>query len=233
VVSASEDGTLRRIPLFAELSDSELKVLEDACVWRRFHAHEQIIDREDDSRDVFFITRGEVRVVNYSMSGREVSFDEIEAGYFFGELAALDGAPRSASVVALMDTTVALMPPEVLQQLVVDHPQVGLQLMARMAHIIRTSTSRIMDLSTLGANNRVYAELLRMARQNLKGDETARISPIPIHGDIASRVSTTRETVARVLSDLSRQGLVVRQGNALVIKDVPRLTEMVEHFRGA
>src|SRR3546814_9391694 len=93
-------------------------------------------------------------------------------------------------------------------------------------------SSDLMDLSTLGANNRVYAELLRLAKSGLRDDNSAVIRPIPIHGDIASRVSTTRETVARVLGDLARTDLVRRESEALIINDVDRLTEMVEEFRG-
>ena len=62
---------------------------------------------------------------------------------------------------------------------------------------------------------------------------TATISPIPVHGDIASRVSTTRETVARVMNDLARQGIVERTKDSLVLPDVDRLQEMVEEVRGA
>ena len=89
-----------------------------------------------------------------------------------------------------------------------------------------------MDLSTLGANNRVHAELLRQARVVGTDENVARITPIPVHSDIASRVSTTRETVARVLNDLARKKLVERQKNALVILDVDRLEDMVEEVRG-
>ena len=60
----------------------------------------------------------------------------------------------------------------------------------------------------------------------------AEIRPIPVHGDIASRVSTTRETVARVLSDLARKDIVERKKNALLIKDLAQLREMVEEVRG-
>ena len=89
-----------------------------------------------------------------------------------------------------------------------------------------------MDLSTLAANNRVQADLLRLARNNMVGENRAELKPIPVHGDIASRVSTTRETVARVLSDLSRQGMVERQKDRLVIDDVDCLEDMVEEVRG-
>ena len=60
----------------------------------------------------------------------------------------------------------------------------------------------------------------------------ASISPIPVHGDVASRVSTTRETVARVMNDLARQGVVERLKDALLVNDVEKLREMVEEVRG-
>ena len=87
-------------------------------------------------------------------------------------------------------------------------------------------------MSTLGANNRVYGELLSLCKLRLRNGNTARIKPIPNHADIASRVSTTRETVARVLSDLARAGLVSREPTELLITDVAKLTNMVEEFRG-
>lgn len=90
-----------------------------------------------------------------------------------------------------------------------------------------------MDLSTLGANNRVHAELLRQARLSMNEDEGfAVISPIPVHGDVASRVSTTRETVARVFSNLTRQGVIERQKTSLLIRNLDLLQEMVEDVRG-
>jgi CRP-like cAMP-binding protein len=89
-----------------------------------------------------------------------------------------------------------------------------------------------MDLSTLAANNRVHADLLRQARANMKGANEAEIRPIPVHSDIASRVSTTRETVARVLNDLARKGIVERLKDSLVVRDVDRLHELVEQVRG-
>ena len=223
---------LRRIALLASLDDDAIEELEQRCTVKRYRAHEQIIDRDDEGTDVYFITQGSVRVVNYSLSGREVTFDDIEEGTCFGELAALDGDPRSANVVALTDTVVHVMPAQVFRAMLSEHTDIALNLMNRMARIIRTSTTRIMDLSTLGAHNRVYAEILRLAKPNTRDDESAYVKPIPIHGDIASRVSTTRETVARVLSDLSRKGIVVRAGGALEIPEIARLADMVEQFRG-
>lgn len=228
---ADQAQTLSEIALLRALSKDALSAVEKRCSWRTYSAQEQIIDRQSPARDVYFIVTGKVRVVNFSLSGREVAFDEIPAGAYFGETAAIDGEPRSATVVALEDTTVAIMSPDTFHNLLIEHPEVALSLMVRMATIIRTSNERIMDLSTLGANNRVYAEILRLAKDEVEDDNTARIRPIPIHGDIASRVSTTRETVARVLNDLARKGLVKREKDALHILDIAHLSEMVEQFQ--
>ena len=228
---AEKGQSLSQIKLLSDLPGEALKQLEKRCSWRTYSPHEQIIDRQSTTRDVYFIAGGKVRVVNYSLSGREVTFDEIPQGGYFGETAAIDGEPRSATVVALEDTTVAIMSPDAFHQLLIEHPNVALSLMVRMATIIRTSNERIMDLSTLGANNRVYAEILRLAKGDVRDDNTATIRPIPIHGDIASRVSTTRETVARVLNDLARKGLVKREKEALHILDIEHLSDMVEQFQ--
>lgn len=231
-MTEDERRSLRDIAVFRDLAEDALQEIEAKCRWRSYAPHEQIIDFQDESKDVFFVTRGAVRVVNYSVSGREVAFDDIMAGSIFGELAALDGEPRSANVVAIAPTTVASMSPPAFREMLAAHPDVALELMRRLARIIRTSVERIMDLSTLGAHNRVYAEILRLAKQGRLEGESAIISPIPIHGEVASRVSTTRETVARVFSDLSRKGLVKRKGNTLEIVDLHKLQDMVEEFRG-
>lgn len=224
--------TLADIRLLTELSADEVDVIEKNCRWKTYGSSEQIIDQHSESRDIFFVSEGRVRVVNYSLSGREITFDDLEPGSHFGELAAIDGLPRSASVMSLSDTRIASLPAEQFQNIILEHPNIALKLMKHLAHLVRTSTSRIMELSTLGANNRIHADLLRMARKVTTDDLTASIAPIPVHSDVASRVSTTRETVARVMNDLARKGIVERQKEALLIKDLERLEDMVEEVRG-
>ena len=134
--------------------------------------------------------------------------------------------------MALTQCSVAIMPQDRFMELVENHSSVALKVMRGLASIIRNSTERIMDLSTLAANNRVQADLLRLALNNMDDDNRASIPPIPVHADVASRVSTTRESVARVMNDLARQGIVERQKNELVVQDVEQLQDMVEEGRG-
>lgn len=224
--------SLSGVPLLRSLDDAARHALEQRCRWHRYGAHEEIIDRESDSRDVYFIIFGRVRVVVHSLSGREIAFHEMDAGDYFGQLAAIDGQPRSASVVALNDSLLASVSPDTFVNLLHDHPQMAIEVLRELAQFVRVSTDRIMELSTLGAHNRVHSEILREARATADDDgNSARISPIPVHADIASRVSTTRETVARVLSDLAKQGLVKREKNALVVTDLKQLEQIVNEVR--
>jgi CRP-like cAMP-binding protein len=226
------DCLLSHTELFRDFPEKDLRPVEQACRYRRFSPQEIIVDRDSLSQDVYLVIRGRVRIVNYSMSGREITFDDLEEGAYFGELSALDGEPRSASVVALTETMIVALPRRVFLDVLAKHPDVALKVMVRMSMIIRLADDRIMDLSSLAANNRVQAELLREARRHSCKDNMASISPIPIHSDIASRVSTTRETVARVLNDLARQGIVERTKKALIVHDLELLEEMVEEVRG-
>ncbi len=227
-------ASLDTVELLSPLAPADRASLARACKWRRFEDGEQIVDHLGDTHDLCFVVEGRARVVNHSMSGREISFDDVETGGFFGEMSAIDGLPRSATVIALSSTLVAFLSPKRFEELVLSTPRVGLAVMRRLTAMLRQSTERIMDLSTLGANNRVHAELLRLAKAEAKAktDNSAVISPIPVHSDIASRVSTTRETVARVLSDLARDGVVERHDSALKIRDLRALRRMVEDVRG-
>jgi CRP-like cAMP-binding protein len=231
-VTGPATNSLDVVPLLAPLPADRRSQIGQQCRFRRYAPHETIIDRSDAGRDVFFVVEGRVRVVNFSASGREISFDDLGIGSFFGELAAIDGGSRSASVVALSSTLVAAMPPSVLERVAMEEPAIATALLRHLAKMVRRSTERIMDLSTLAANNRVQAEVLRLARDGLLPDGTATIRPIPVHADIASRVSTTRETVARVFGDLNRSGIVQRQGDHLLVRDFEALQEMVEEVRG-
>ena len=231
-MSENTGQNLDGVALLADLTADERDAIQRQCRWKRYDVHEQIFDRQSEARDVHFLVSGRVRVVNYSMAGREITLDDLREGSHFGELAALDNEPRSASVMALEDVLVASLPQEAFLSVLATHPTIALKLMRKLASIVRASTERIMDLSTLGANNRVHAELLRQARTRKTADNEAEIRPIPVHGDIASRVSTTRETVARVLNDLARRKIVERTKDSLIVQDLQALEDMVEEVRG-
>ena len=232
LVSKGSHRTLEGITLFADLDEEARTRVAQQCRWRRCAAGEQIFDRDDPGRDVFFIAEGGVRVVIHSLSGREIAFNDILKGGCFGELSALDGEPRSASCVAKTDSLLIAMPAAAFRRIASEYPEVAIRAMCQLARMVRIATERIMDLSLLAANNRIQAEILRLARVAGVDDNAARIHPIPIHSEVASRVSTTRETVARAFGDLARAGVIRKSSGYLVVTDFAALERMVADVRG-
>ena len=224
---------LKRVRLLEGLADETLGSLVRQCRWRRFGAGERIISREAVDNDVYLIVSGRVRITAFSAGGRQVTYADMPAGHWFGDFAAIDGQSRSADVVALEETVLASLTPALFQRLLRDHPVVSERMMRRLVACVRELTERIYDLTTLGVQNRVHAEILRLAREAGVKDNTARIAPAPKHTDLAAHISTYREQVTRELSAMAKQGLIERADNALIVPDVARLERIVAEVRRA
>ncbi len=220
--------TLNGNKMLAPLDRAAIARIEAQCAWKVAHANEPILSRDSDSRDVFFVVKGRCRIVNFSPSGREVAYAVAGPGDFFGEMAAIDGLPRSATVVALEDCILGSIPIAAFRDLVEQHPKVGFVIMEKLVRIVRTSDDRIMDLATLSAYQRVYSELLKLIKPDPVRQGSWLIYPLPTQAQIAAQASTTRETVARVLSHLSGDGIAERKSKTLYVRQVERLRQLCD-----
>lgn len=223
---------LTHISLFADLPPATLERIQRRCDWRLYEPGQQIIQYDDVSDDVFFLTKGVARVTIYSVDGKAVSFHELNPGDLFGEYPALDGGPRSASVEARTPCMIGVMHAAAFLELLESEPKVQRLLLRQLVITIRRLTNRVYEFSTLAVNNRIQAELLRLASLVPREGKCARITPVPTHVEIASRISTHREAVTRELNRLSKIGVLERRGDVFVIKDVERLTAMVHEATG-
>ncbi len=220
--------TLTGNKMLAPLDRAAIAKLEGQCAWKVVHANEPIVSRDSDSRDVFFVVKGRCRIVNFSPSGREVAYAIAGPGEYFGEMAAIDGLPRSATVVALEDCILGSVTPQTFRDLIEQYPKVGLVIMEKLVRIVRTSDDRIMDLATLSAYQRVYSELLKLIKPDPVRQGSWLIYPLPTQAQIAAQASTTRETVARVLSHLSSDGIAERKSKTLYVRQVERLKQLCD-----
>ena len=227
VVQVSGARSLAGIAILEGLDETERRRLEERCQWRRFAGGQTILERGGDCREVLFIAEGAVNIVNYSATGREIAYAALSAGECVGELAAIDGQPRSATVVATEPTLLAILPAERFLDLLKEQAEVTFRVLTRLASMVRNGDVRIMELSTFAATQRVYAEILRMAKPDAAGTGLHVIHPLPPLREVASRVSTTRETVARALSQLYPTGMIRRKGRSLYIMDRTRFERML------
>lgn len=222
------ERTLRAFSLLEGLPEADLKGLESRCRWRVYEKGQTILDKGATSRDVFFVLRGSVAVVTFSPTGKEVTLATVKPGESFGELAAIDEQPRSASVTAIEKSELCIMPPDIFIELVRTNAVVSFHLLQRMARLVRQSGLRIMELSTLQAAQRVYAELLRMAQPEAAVPGLWVVRPLPPMHEIAGMTSTTRETVNRAISQLYPSGLLKRKGRNLYLMDRSKMEELVQ-----
>lgn len=225
-MSSEHKSRLASISLLEGLSDEAKQSLEKRCRWRRYGTGEQILDKDSGDRDVYFVAEGAVQVVNFSMTGREIALARLPAGGFFGELSAIDRQPRSASVVALEECLLGSLSPQLFIDQIIGHPDLAVRVLGRLAAIVRSCDERIMDLSTLGAVERVYRQLLRLAEESPVDPGHWLIRALPTHKAIAAMASTTRETVARSISLLSNGDIVERKGRILHLRDRDRLERL-------
>jgi CRP-like cAMP-binding protein len=226
-LTGGEGASLAGIALLESLSDAERAAVAAGCSWRRYAAGKQILDRDSDTHDVLFITAGQVRVVNYSASGRETAYAVVEAGRHVGEIAAIDGLARSASVVALKPCTIAALPAERFRRLYETHADIAAQLLRHLTGIIRITNERIAELSTVSAVQRIYRELLRLCEPGPGGTEAV-IQAMPTQHDLAAKIGATRETVARALGQLANTGVIERRGRTVLIRDYEMLSDLAD-----
>jgi CRP-like cAMP-binding protein len=224
-------ATLRQVRLFRRLTDEEIRRLDSRCLWRRYGAKDQVLGHGDDGTDVYFVVSGQVRAVIGGNGGREIILGDIAAGEFFGELAAIDGQPRSASIVAVTGATLARMPAAVFREAVHQHADVCSQVLALLAARIRLLDTRVSEFTTLDVRHRVFAELLRLSRPDGGEPGRAVVSPPPFHAEIAARISARREAVTRELKALEGAGLLQRRRGAIVLTDVPALVALIHDPR--
>ncbi len=223
---------LSTVKEFKNLSSEDLEAIAKVCHWHRYESNQDIVRYHDNSNSTFFIIQGEIRVTYSALSGHEVILCDLMAGEMFGELTAIDGQPRSASVIAKNSTLLASMSATDFLNLIYSNRQVAEAILKRLTEQIRRLTERVYDFSTLAVRNRIHSELLRLARNSMSDDNTAVISPAPTHLEIANFVSTHREAVTRELQNLAKQNLVIRKGQDLHVLDVATLADMVNAVRG-
>lgn len=224
--------SFERIALFRYLGPELLARLRALCTWKYYEPGELILDYLSPSNDVFFIVEGEARVRIYSMQGKSVAFSDVTAGEIFGEIAAIDGAPRSASIEARTRCCIASMSGPAFLTTLKSEPTAATELLRHFAIKIWELTNRVYEFSSLDVANRTRAELLRLALAGQRQGRSAKIAPAPTHAEIASRVSTHREAVTREINRLSKLGILERNGGALIVKDIERLEDMVHEASG-
>jgi CRP/FNR family cyclic AMP-dependent transcriptional regulator len=219
--------TLSNIPLFSELPAAMSERYARSCFFKDYAPHELVIDVDDETTDVRFVISGRVRIIHRIAVGKEVILGEMGDGEFFGEIAAVDGSPRSANVTALIRSRICIMPQRCFLDILREAPEVNLNVLRLFAQRVRTLNMRLAEHSFLQAKHRLYSELLRLSRPRPGNPGQRSISPPPIQRELAERIGTRREVVSRELNVLEKEGHLAKTKGALVIVNVDELQRRI------
>jgi len=220
--------TIQTFPLFRELADAELAAILLDFKVQQFGAGELVIGHTDPSFDVLLLVQGSARASLYSADGQHVGFHDMPAGTMFGEIAAIDGLPRSASVEAGEACIIARLPRKRFLALIESNPAFALAVTRQLAGHIRRLTTRVFEFSTMAVRQRLRAELLRLAKPSQASSDAAAIASLPTHAELASRISTHREAVSREMAWLESQGLTAKQGRNLIIPSLAKFRSLLD-----
>jgi CRP-like cAMP-binding protein len=219
-------------PAMSELPPALAERLWASATLINAKAGRTLVSHGTTSTSVYIVLKGRLQVMLFSMGGREIILRDLSEREMFGELAAIDGQPRSASIVALSDCMLASIDAASFRAAVSEHPEAALWLARRLTVQIRDLTDRLFELNALRVSSRLHCELLR--RCAAIGGEGPRVTiePSPTHAELASCIGTHREAITREMGYLVEQGIVRQERRRIIVEDMSALARLVQMVVG-
>jgi CRP/FNR family transcriptional regulator, cyclic AMP receptor protein len=208
---------LKKIDLFADISDSAAATLQRCAKQHKYPKNSIIVTEGDTHSNFYIVVTGSLKVFVHGDDGRQVVLNSLGPGDYFGELALIDGAPRSASVMTQSATVLQVISQQDFQQFLAADQAASLAMMKAMARRIRSLTNSVRDLALLDVYGRV-ANLLQL-RAASEASQTLKLT----HQEIADMVGASREMVSRIMRELAVGGYIEQTTGAIVLcKPLPR-----------
>ena len=211
---------LRSCALFRPMDETALAAVASLIRPRRFRRNEVIFHAGDPGDSLFVIESGSVKIFRSSPEGEEAIIASLRPGDFFGEISVLDGAERSATAVAVEPARLGSLARAPFLELVDTQPALRLALLAGLAAELRRLTRHVEELHFLHLPGRLAMRLVELARQAEGSGPGAELSWPYTQSDLASMIGGSRQSVSRLLTDLSDEGLIRIGRDTIVIPDV-------------
>lgn len=209
---------LRNIPLFKQLTDSQLEEMAVRCKGVRFRKGDVIFHKTDPSTDLYIVNSGALKAVLTDEEGDEIVIAHFTAGDFFGELSLLDGKGRSATIVTEKDAELSVLGQDVFLEVLYKNPAIAVELLTTLVERLRRADEFIESLAFLEVGERLVRALLEAAEGTRTGGfvKAGKLT----HKELAARIGSSREAVSKCLKVLTTKGIVREsEGNILIAFD--------------
>lgn len=214
----SEFATLLRInPFFKGLDASIIERLASLCSTRHLDSGEMLFQKGDPGDALFGVRRGQIRIESGTREGNRITLNALGAGDLFGEVALLDGEPRTADAVAVEATELFMLRREPVIQYIEQEPKVAVKFIELLCKRLRYISAQMEQSLTLKIGTRIARRLIAL------GDDFG--SEVQITQDqLAAYVGSARESVNRQLSEWQRAGIIDVKRGRILLRDIDALT---------
>jgi CRP/FNR family cyclic AMP-dependent transcriptional regulator len=214
----AQGGTLMLldIHLFSDLEPGELETISSKAVVRQYPRNTIVLNEGDHSDSLYVVNSGKVKIFLSDSEGKEVILNSLGPGDYFGEMALLDSAPRSASAITTEKCQLALISKADFEAFLSEHPAAMIKIMQGIIKRLRSLTENVRSLALMDVYGRVARVLLELSEESEDG--TLVITEGHTQQDIANRVGASREMVSRIFKDLKTGGYIDIHNRHITIK---------------
>ncbi len=222
----ADEATVRRAPLFTALDDSAAHDLRSAMTAIKIKKGEDLFLEGDDGDHLYVIIDGKIKLGTKSVDGRENLLSILGPGEMFGELSLFDPGPRTSTATAVTDARLLSLGHDQVIPWVKEHPEVSLQLLARLAQRLRRTNEAVGDLVFSDVPGRVAKALIDLGQRfGTQKDDGLHVNHDLTQEELAQLVGASRETVNKALADFAGRGWLRLEARAVVILDFERLSK--------
>ena len=208
---------VRRVPLFAVLTEAQAWSISQSIVKRRYKRGENIVEQGSKSNALFILLSGRARVVSVDAKGREVILAVLHPGDYIGEMSLIDGEAHSATVQAEVQTDVMMLGRVAFLQCLPENTSMSFAIMRGLALRLRRADRKIESLALMDVYGRVARALMELT--DVMQEERVIRNKLS-RQDLAKMVGASREMVSRVMKDFEQQGFVIeREDGSTLIRE--------------
>ncbi|HEY5649070.1 MAG TPA: Crp/Fnr family transcriptional regulator [Nitrospiria bacterium] len=219
---------LKRIKLFSDLPDQDIKMMEETTRMEAVKRREVIFLPGDPAQTVFLLKTGRVKLSRINEDGKEWTMAILEPGEVFGELEMLEGSKRDTVAEALDDCSICVMQRPDFEAMLKKDPNTSLRLTKLVGLRLKKIENRVENLVFRDVPSRLAQLLIQLSEEVGVKDARGILFRVKItHQDLASLIGSTRETVSATLGEFKKKGLIDIDQRRIILKDSKGLSDLV------
>jgi CRP/FNR family cyclic AMP-dependent transcriptional regulator len=219
-----DEAVIRKAPIFTGLDTGAADALRASMNLVKLRKGQSLFKEGDDGDHLFVVSSGKVKLGTKSVDGRENLLMILGPGDMFGELSLFDSGPRTATATAVTDSKLLALGQDKVIPWVKEHPEVSIQLLARLASRLRRTNEVVGDLVFSDVPGRVAKALIDLGvKFGDKRSEGLFVNHDLTQEELAQLVGASRETVNKALADFAQRGWLRLEARSVMILDYERL----------